>query len=213
MTHSAQNSPVVCASLWRSDCHPAAQVAGSRPPLDSATTRRMTLLLAWPPPRQTAPAPPPSTEGNWGTLHCHPAAQVAGSRPPLDSATSRRMTLLLAWQPPVRLRLPPPSTEGNWGTLHCHPARSRRVQASSGFCDYAQNDAFTGVAATPSDCACPPLRRRGIGAHCTVTLREVAGSRPPLDLFRGSLVKICFFFRHQCCSTRGSGPFFLRRRC
>ena len=47
--------------------------------MDSATTRRMTIFLAWQPPCQAAPDTP-SVEGNWGTLHCHPGAQVAGSR-------------------------------------------------------------------------------------------------------------------------------------
>ena len=91
------------------------------------------------------------------------------------------MTLLLAWQPPRQAAPDRPPVEGNWGALHCHPARSRRVQASGG--------GELGRAAL-SPCAQsqgPGLRWRGIGARCTVTLRAVAGSRPPVEGNWGAL--------------------------
>ena len=111
--------------------------------MDSATARRMTLLLAWPSPRQAAsatpaaPSPCAQNDAFAGVAVtpsgcvCHPRCAVtlravAGSRPPL-----RR-----------------------------HPARSRRVQAPAALSPCAQS--------------------QGPGPRCAVTLRAVAGSRPPL---------------------------------
>ena len=60
------------------------------------------------------------------------------ARAALDSATTRRMTLLLGW-------LSPCAQVAGFRLQHGIRAGGR---ALAGFCDYAQNDAFAGVAVT-----------------------------------------------------------------